>query len=160
MGVVPHNFVLRERASTGSCLLGIGKSEENHSYLLTVEESKSLKNVDVGIPWGFEGNIYPPDVAEQRRKSQTLMQPWDIGICCLLCYRCVFSILATLANTTQFLSPYNNKLNRKLIFKETNIFRFPLLGSILAGLQPACDTVRNLSHIFYSEFPKWAQLVF
>lgn len=71
IGVVPCNFVLRERASTQSCLLGIRKSEENHSYSLTIEESKSLKNVGVGIPWGFEGNIYPPDVAEQRRKSQT-----------------------------------------------------------------------------------------
>ena len=53
-----------------------------------------------------------------------------------------------------------NKLNRKLIFKETNIFRFPLLGNIRAGLQPDYDTIRNSSHIFYSRFPKWAQLEF
>lgn len=87
------------------------------------------------------------------------MQPWDSGICCLLCYRCVFSIFSNLG-THNAIPFYPNKLNRKLIFEEANIFRFPLLGNIPASLQPDCDTVRNLSHIFYSRFPKWAQLVF
>lgn len=56
------------------------------------------------------------------------MQPWGSGVCCLLCYRCVFSIFSNPGthNTIPF---YPNKLNRKLIFEEANIFRFPLPGT-------------------------------
>lgn len=125
--------------------------EKRISYLWTPEGSRSLKNVDVGITLGFWGEHLPSRLSWTKEKSDVKAAAghWDLLFTLQLLR---FRILVAPAHSTQFLFP--NKLNRKLIFKETSIFRFPLLGNILASLQPNCDTVRNSSHVFSSKnFP-------
>jgi hypothetical protein len=74
---------------------------------------------------GSEGNIYPPDIAEKERPSAA-MGCWDLLFTLLpLCVQ-YFSNISK-HNTGPF-SP-QKKLNRKLIFRETNISGFPLLGT-------------------------------
>lgn len=159
MDALLHSYLLREKASKPFCLLGI-KKKRNYSYLLTTEKSKSLKIVYVSITLGSESNIYPLDIAEHERKKSDInaaMGYWDLLTLLLLC---VQHLSNTGKHNTVPLPPTQpKKLNRKLIFKETTIFRFPVLGNILAGLQPVYVTIRNSSHSFYSRFPRWAQLV-
>lgn len=85
------------------------------------------------------------------------MQPWMLGSVALFA-----SVAAQCLNGTDKLgiapSPATNWTENWFLRKPTSSGF--LSWDILAGLQPACDTIVNLSHIFYSEFPKWAQLVF
>lgn len=87
----------KEQAHCSTCRA----SERENKLQFFIQKSKSLKSVCVcvAIPWVSKGNIYPLDIAEERRKSQTLMQPWQVGICYLLCYHWVLSVLAAPANT-------------------------------------------------------------
>lgn len=138
----------RKWANCSACRASEG--EKRILVCVNPKGSKSLKNVDVILPWDSEDNIYLPDLAKQR-KNPTSMQPWDIGICCLLCY-CSISVCQQHWHTTKSLFP--NKLNRKLVFKETNIFQVSSLRGTFWLVCSPMMTQSGTCHIFLTQdFP-------